>query len=83
MAVPEWHAAEHRRVFGYVERPLRSMFPDAQDAAVMVLGRSLFSAVHGVVSLGLEEKLVWKVARSTNTTSRTNPHITFQRVLED
>ncbi len=56
--VPEWHLAEHRRLFGYVEGPLRSMLPGAQAPGLLLLGRSLFSAVHGVVSLGLEEKLV-------------------------
>ncbi len=56
--VPEWHLAEHRRLFGYVERPLRSLLPDAPDETLVLLGRSLFSAVHGVVSLGLDEKLV-------------------------
>lgn len=29
------------------------------------------------------DELVWKVARSTNTTSRTDPEITFRRPLED
>ncbi len=29
------------------------------------------------------DKLVWNVPRSTNATSRKNPQITFQRVLED
>jgi AcrR family transcriptional regulator len=56
--VPEWHLAEHQRLFGYVERPLRSLLPDARDETLLLLGRSLFSAVHGVVSLGLDEKLV-------------------------
>lgn len=56
--VPEWHLAEHQRLFERVEAPLRLLQPDAEDSELMVLGRSLFSAVHGVVSLGLEEKLV-------------------------
>jgi AcrR family transcriptional regulator len=56
--VPEWHLAEHQGLFVLVEGPLRLMQPQAADDALMVLGRSLFSAVHGVVSLGLEEKLV-------------------------
>ena len=56
--VPEWHLAEHQRLFELVEAPLRSLQPQAEAGELMVLGRSLFSAVHGVVSLGLEEKLV-------------------------
>lgn len=40
-------------------------------------------ATSGGLEARLGDALVWKVARSTNTTSRTDPHITFQRVLED
>ncbi len=40
-------------------------------------------ATSGGLEARLGDQLVWKVPRSTNTTSRTNPHVTFQRVLED
>jgi hypothetical protein len=40
-------------------------------------------ATSGGLEARLGDQLVWKVTRSTNTTSRTSPHITFQRVLED
>ena len=40
-------------------------------------------ATSGGVEARLDDKPVWKVTRSTNTTSRTSPQITFQRVLED
>jgi AcrR family transcriptional regulator len=56
--VPDWHLAEHRRLFLNIERPLRAIVPDADATTCMLLARSLFSAVHGIVSLGLEEKLV-------------------------
>lgn len=55
--MPDWHLAEHRRLFLSIETPLRAMVPDT-DTACILLARSLFSAVHGIVSLGLEEKLV-------------------------
>jgi AcrR family transcriptional regulator len=57
-AVPEAHLEAHQRLFAYIEKPLRAIVPDADEAACMLLGRSLFSAVHGVVDLGLKEKLV-------------------------
>jgi AcrR family transcriptional regulator len=57
-AMPDWHLAEHRRLFLNIETPLRAMVPDADATTCMLLARSLFSAVHGIVSLGLEEKLV-------------------------
>jgi AcrR family transcriptional regulator len=56
--VPQSHLEAHRRLFAYVEEPLRALVPDADEAARMLLGRSLFSAVHGVVDLGLKQKLV-------------------------
>lgn len=56
--VPQVHLEAHRRLFAYVEEPLRAIVPGADEAACTLLGRSLFSAVHGVVDLGLKEKLV-------------------------
>lgn len=53
---PEWYQRELERLFGYVERPLAALQPDATEARRKQLSRSLFSAVHGVVALGLEEK---------------------------
>jgi AcrR family transcriptional regulator len=55
--VPEPHLAQHRRMFASVEGPLRELVPGLNDAGYVLLGRSLFSAVHGVVDLGLKEKL--------------------------
>ena len=45
------------RLFGYVEQPVAELQPDAPPARRALLARSLFSAVHGLVALGLEEKL--------------------------
>jgi AcrR family transcriptional regulator len=55
--VPDWHRAEQMRLFSYVEEPLRALRTDLPDEDRSLLARSLFSAVHGIVSLGLEEKL--------------------------
>ena len=56
-AVPEFHLAEQMRLFTYVEEPLRALRPGLKARDRGLLARSLFSAVHGVVGLGLEEKL--------------------------
>jgi AcrR family transcriptional regulator len=56
-AVPDWYRASQRRLFGYVETPLRALLPGASDERRALLARSLFSAVHGIVVLGLDEKL--------------------------
>ncbi len=55
--VPEWYRKEQQRLFDYVEEPLRELQPNASPKRRALLARSLFSAVHGMVALGLEEKL--------------------------
>ena len=55
--VPEWFVEEQMRLFSYVEAPLAVLQPDADRERLALLARSLFSAVHGIVALGLEEKL--------------------------
>jgi AcrR family transcriptional regulator len=56
-AVPGWYVGEQNRIFSFVEEPLRAIRPDLTPAKLATLARTLFSAVHGVVSLGLEQKL--------------------------
>ena len=57
-AVPAFHIDEQMRLFAYVEAPLRALQPGLKERERALLARSLFSAVHGIVGLGLEEKLV-------------------------
>jgi AcrR family transcriptional regulator len=56
-AVPAWYQANLARLFVYIEEPLRSLAPEMPPDQRMQLARSLFSAVHGIVLVGLEEKL--------------------------
>lgn len=56
-AVPEWYAQARNRLFGRLEAPLAQFLPRKDAADRARLARTLFSAVHGVVSLGLEEKI--------------------------
>lgn len=55
--LPEWYAAEKARMFGAVDAPLRRLRPDLPEADLGLLVRTLFSATHGIVDLGLDEKL--------------------------
>ena len=55
--VPDWYRNEQHRLFRHVEEPLRVLQPDVPPKRRALLARSLFSAVHGLVRLGLEEKL--------------------------
>lgn len=56
--VPEWAIAEQMQLFRHIMAPLAALLPDADEQQRLLLGRTLFSAVHGVVAIGLEEKLV-------------------------
>jgi AcrR family transcriptional regulator len=55
--LPAWYLEDQRRLFEHIEAPLRTLQPDASAEARLLMARSLFSAVHGLVLLGLEEKL--------------------------
>ena len=54
---PASYAAKQAELFRHVEGPLAALRPGLDGAELGSLARSLFSAVHGVVSLGLDEKL--------------------------
>jgi AcrR family transcriptional regulator len=56
--VPDWSVAEQMTLFRHVILPLRVLAPQATTAEVTLLSRTLFSAVHGVVAIGLDDKLV-------------------------
>ena len=55
--LPAWYRDQQARLFSHVDRPLQALLPGLPPAERAVLGRSIFSALHGVVSLGLEELL--------------------------
>ena len=55
--LPAWYSQEQMRLFSFVEEPLKVLQPDASPKRIALLARSLVSAVHGIVTLGLEEKL--------------------------
>ena len=56
--LPDWFVEQQHRLFAQVERPLAALLPELDRDAWRMLARTLFSAVHGIVVLGLEEKLV-------------------------
>jgi len=55
--IPDAYMADQLRLFSYVEQPLQILMPATTRERRTLLARSLFSAVHGIVVLGLEEKL--------------------------
>ena len=55
--VPDWYQEQKARIFAHLDRPLRVLLPGASKEDLDEAARVLFSAVHGIVTLGLEEKL--------------------------
>jgi AcrR family transcriptional regulator len=55
---PDWAIDEQMALFRHISRPLAMLFPQRSAAELSVTARSLFSAVHGMVTLGLEQKLI-------------------------
>ncbi|AXI41204.1 TetR/AcrR family transcriptional regulator [Sulfitobacter sp. SK011] len=55
--VPEWYLLELRAVFGLIAAPLAQLFPDMKRDELDLMVRALFSAVHGIVLLGLERRI--------------------------
>jgi AcrR family transcriptional regulator len=56
--VPDWAISEQMDLFRHIYRPLALLFPQRSPEQLGVTARSLFSAVHGMVALGLEQKLI-------------------------
>mgnify|MGYP001793268165 FL=1 len=54
-AAPDWYLAEMGRLFTYISDPLAVIFPDRDGEELALLTRALFSSVHGIVLLGLDE----------------------------
>lgn len=46
------------QTFGLMHQPMSRLLPDRNVEQVALLARLMFSAVHGIISLGLEERMV-------------------------
>jgi len=46
------------QAFALMHEPLVRLLPDKDPAEVALLSRMMFSAVHGIISLGLEERMI-------------------------
>jgi AcrR family transcriptional regulator len=56
--IPGWFLEQQKSLFLLVERPLAVLRPDLDPDERATFARSVFAAIHGVVSLGLDEKLM-------------------------
>jgi AcrR family transcriptional regulator len=55
---PQWATEEQMNLFRHIHRPLAQLFPKWAADELSIKARSMFSAVHGMVSLGLEQKMI-------------------------
>ncbi|WP_027573526.1 TetR/AcrR family transcriptional regulator [Bradyrhizobium sp. WSM1743] len=56
--LPDWSVNDQMQLFRHIYQPLAVLFPKRSQEELGITARSLFSAVHGMVALGLEQKLV-------------------------
>jgi AcrR family transcriptional regulator len=56
--IPEWAVEEQMNLFRHIYHPLAKCFPKWSKDELGITARSLFASVHGMVSLGLEQKLI-------------------------
>ncbi len=55
--VPGWYISALEALFSYITEPLAEIFPHMSQGELDLLTRTLFSSVHGVVLLGLENRI--------------------------
>jgi len=55
--VPNWYLQELAAVFALIAAPLTQIYPDKTQDQLDLSVRTLFSAVHGIVLLGLEKRI--------------------------
>ncbi|QHP73829.1 TetR/AcrR family transcriptional regulator [Bradyrhizobium sp. LCT2] len=56
--LPDWSVDDQLQLFRHIYHPLALLLPKRSQEELGITARSLFSAVHGMVALGLEQKLV-------------------------
>lgn len=55
--VPHWYVDAIGKLFSFIASPLAHLFPDLSEGELDLLTRTLFSSVHGIVLLGLENRI--------------------------
>lgn len=58
VAAPDWHLEKHMFLIQFIARPLARIQPDLVGEDLKVRALTLFSAVHGIVSISLEGRFV-------------------------
>jgi len=56
--LPEWNVQAQLGLFRHMQAPISALMPQRSEDARTLVARTLFSAVHGIVYVGLEERLI-------------------------
>ena len=57
-SLPDWYREKHIEIFRHVEMALQALQPDMPESETAINARTLFSAVHGIVSISLQDRFV-------------------------
>ncbi len=55
--VPDWYLTSLGELFGHIRAPLAELFPEMGGRELDLMTRAMFSSVHGIVLLGLENRI--------------------------
>ncbi len=54
--VPKWYQDALMRLMGHIHGPLKQIAPDTSDKELSLQTRTLFSAIHGVILLSIQDR---------------------------
>lgn len=55
--LPDWYLSALDNLLAIIDAPLRQVYPSLPDEEIRLRTRALFSAVHGIVLLGIEDRI--------------------------
>ena len=56
--IPDWHKQEQWVLIEHIAGPVRQLSPQLGDDEVAVRAKTLFAAVHGIISISVEDRFV-------------------------
>ncbi len=67
---PQWYLEELAHLFSYIDKPLSAALPDMPPETRQLFVRTLFTSVHGIVMLGLDDTSAAVQSKAINTMIR-------------
>jgi len=55
--IPDWYLQTLENLFKHISAPVSELFPEMKEGDIRLMTRGLFSSVHGVVLLGLQQRI--------------------------